>query len=302
MTETAVAERPLAEQAVDYAPPTEALQQPRRSPLRRLRLRPVLGFLLAWAILVGVWEAAAATGVIHPAILPPPSTFLPTLFGGTLSTGVGPDQVKYSTAIVDTLLRVLAGFTLGLVAALLVGTLLAALTPVRVVLAPMVQTIAPVAPVAWVPVALALLGTGGGAAIFVVFMGMFATMSLATMAALTEVPTELVKAARSLGTRGWRLWTRVILPAAAPALATAARLSFFAAWMAVLAGEMAGIHSGLGAVIILGQQQFQMDIVMVGVVTIGVLGFGIDRLLLLLRRRLLWWEGRGRGSAGTEHA
>jgi len=56
---------------------------------------------------------------------------------------------------------------------------------------------------------------------------------------------------------------------------------------------MAGINSGLGSLVILGQQEFQMKLVMAGLVTIGFLGFGFDRALLLLKQRLLWWEARG---------
>jgi NitT/TauT family transport system permease protein len=278
--------------AAAASPQAEALARPRR----RLHARATapLGFLLAWAILVGVWELGAVTGFLNRAILPPPSEFVPYLVNGPGSAGIGPAQVSYGDAIVDTLLRVTAGFVLGVGAAILVGVLLAATPAVRLVGLPIVQTIAPIAPVAWIPLAIALVGIGDGAAIFVVFMGIFATMCLATLAAVTAVPEELVKGARSLGTRGWRLWLRVVLPAAAPSLATGVRLSFFVAWMSVLAGEMAGISSGLGALVIFGQQQFNMELVMVGLVTIGVLGFAIDRLLLVLRRRVLWWESRGR--------
>jgi ABC-type nitrate/sulfonate/bicarbonate transport system permease component len=63
--------------------------------------------------------------------------------------------------------------------------------------------------------------------------------------------------------------------------------------MSVLAGEMAGINSGLGSLVILGQQEFQMKLVMAGLVTIGFLGFAFDRVLLLVRARLVWWEARG---------
>jgi NitT/TauT family transport system permease protein len=287
----------LAEQrAADYrapAPPSQA---------RALRPRPrataAAGFLAAWAILVGAWELGAVTGVLNPAILPPPSEFLPYLAGGPGAAGIGSQQVSYGAAVLDTLIRVTVGFILGVTAAAVVGAVLAGTRVARLIGLPIVQTIAPIAPVAWVPLAIALVGTGDGAAVFVVFMAIFATMCVATVAALEAVPPELVKGARTLGTRGWRLWGRVIVPAAAPALATAVRLSFFTAWMAVLAGEMAGINSGLGALVILGQQQFNMSLVMAGLVTIGVLGFAMDRLLLVLRRRFLWWERRGRASEG----
>ena len=164
---------------------------------------------------------------------------------------------------------------------------------------PIVQTIAPVAPVAWVPVAIALVGTGDQSAIFVVFMGVFAVMTLATAAVIASVPDELVKTAKSLGAKGNRLWLWVVFPAAAPSLLTILRVNFFAAWMAVLAGEMAGINSGLGALIILGQQQFNMKLVMAGIITIGIIGFAIDRLMLILQQRLLWWEARGRATTGV---
>ena len=70
---------------------------------------------------------------------------------------------------------------------------------------------------------------------------------------------------------------------------TSLRMAFFGAWMAVLAGEMAGINSGLGYMIIMAQQMYNMPLVMVGVMTIGVVGFVVDRLMLLLGRRLTGW-------------
>ncbi len=128
-------------------------------------------------------------------------------------------------------------------------------------------------------------------------MGIVAVMTLATAAAISSVPEELLKTARSLGLSGIRLWLWVVFPAVSPSLLTIIRVNFFAAWMAVLAGEMAGINSGLGALIILGQQQFNMKLVMAGIITIGIIGFAIDRLMLFLQRRLLWWE-QGRLTGG----
>jgi ABC-type nitrate/sulfonate/bicarbonate transport system permease component len=261
---------------------------------------PSLSFLFGWAVLALVWELGAATGVLNRDILPPPSEVIPYFLQGPGSAGIGPQQVSYSEAIAKTLLRVTLGLGFGLLAALPLGTLIAVVPLLRQLLLPTIQTIAPIAPVAWVPVAIALMGTGDQSAIFVVFMGVFAVMTLATAAAIASIPNELLKTARSLGATGSRLWLWVILPAAAPNLLTIVRVNFFAAWMAVLAGEMAGINSGLGALIILGQQQFNMKLVMVGVLTIGVVGFAIDRLMLLVQRQLLWWEARHQATTGGE--
>ncbi|MEM6520598.1 MAG: ABC transporter permease [Cyanobacteria bacterium P01_C01_bin.70] len=264
------------------------LHQRRAKPLQKVI--PVLSFLASWAVLAILWELGAATGMLNADILPPPSEVIPYFLQGPGSAGIGPQQVSYGEAVVSTLLRVSTGLVLGIAAAVPLGTLLAVVPWGRQFVMPLVQTIAPVAPVAWVPVAIALVGTGDSAAIFVVFMGVFAVMTLATAAAIGNVPKELIKTAKSLGARRLFLWSKVVLPSAAPSLITIVRVNFFAAWMAVLAGEMAGINSGLGALIVLGQQQFNMKLVMVGVITIGLLGFVIDRLLLLLQRRLLWWN------------
>ena len=260
---------------------------------RRRGWRSIGGLVAAWLLLGGVWELGARIGFLNPAILPPPSQFLPYLLETSGSVGLGINKVSYASSLLETILRVSAGFGLGVGVGLAAGMLLAALPWARVVGVPVAQILAPIAPIAWIPLAIVLFGTGDGAAVFVVFMGIAASMTLATVAAVAGVPAEYIKSARSLGSRGWRLWLRVILPASAPSIATAMRLSFFAAWMSVLAGEMAGINSGLGSLVILGQQEFQMKLVMAGLVTIGFLGFGFDRVLLLIRERLLWWEARG---------
>jgi len=260
---------------------------------RRPRWRSLGGLVVAWLLLGGAWELGARIGFLNPAILPPPSQFIPYLLETSGSVGLGVNKVGYASSLVETVLRVSAGFGLGVGIGLVAGMLLAALPWARVIGVPVAQILAPIAPIAWIPLAIVLFGTGDGAAVFVVFMGIAASMTLATVAAVAGVPAEYIKSARSLGSRGWRLWLRVILPASAPSIATAMRLSFFAAWMSVLAGEMAGINSGLGSLVILGQQEFQMKLVMAGLVTIGFLGFGFDRVLLLLRERLLWWEARG---------
>src|SRR5260370_40280119 len=185
-------------------------------------------------------------------------------------------------------MRVTACFRLALAASLLGAILICAVRPFRLALLPLARTIAPIAPVAWIPLAITVVGLGSGSAIFVVFMGVVGSATVAAVAAFDAVPDEYRKGARLLGARGASYWLRVIVPAAAPGLVTTMRMSFFGGWMAVLAGEMAGINSGLGALIILGQQQFNMKLVMSGIVVIGFLRFVIDPLLAVPRTPPLW--------------
>lgn len=247
-------------------------------------------FGLAWLLLLGLWEAGAATGLLNPQILPPPSQTVPFLLEGSASVGFGVQRTSLAQSTLLTLSRIGAGLSLGVTAAFLCAALIFEFLPARRIVMPIVQTLAPVSPVAWIPFAIAVVGIGAPAAVFVVFMAIFGSVVISAVAALDAVPREYLKVAATLGTPRLRVWRRVLIPGAAPAIMTTLRMSLFGAWMAVLAGEMAGINSGLGYLITMGQQMFNMRLVMVGILTIGVIGFLMDRAVLLLQRRLIWWE------------
>lgn len=284
---------PPGEAAPEAAPPSPPLRTVTAPPLfQRLarRLSTPLSFLFAWAVLLGLWELGAAAGWFSARILPPPSQTIPFLLAGEATAGFGTQRTGLLEAIGVTLLRIAAGLVLGLVAAISVAFLILQVRLLRTLVLPIVQSIAPISPVAWVPFAIAIIGIGDPAAIFVVFMAIFGSMCCAAVAAFDSVPQEYRKVARSLGAGTAEMWRTVLLPAAAPSLMTMVRMSFFAAWMAVLAGEMAGINSGLGYLIIMGQQMYNMKLVMVGIIAIGVVGFALDRLLLIAQRRIVWWE------------
>ena len=251
-------------------------------------------FVFAWLLLGAIWELGAAQGWLNKRVLPPPSALLPYLATGNLAAGLGEGQMTLGGAVIDTMLRVSAGFLIGLFCALVSAVLIVTARPARLLFFPIVQTIASIAPVAWIPLAISAAGIGSGAAVLIVVLTIFGSVTASAVAAFDAVPLEYIKVGRLLGAERTQLLWRVVLPAAAPNLMTVARMSFFGAWMAVLAGEMAGINSGLGALIMFGQQQFNMRLVMIGIVTIGLLGFLVDRLLLAFQKRLLWWENRTR--------
>lgn len=259
----------------------------------RWLVRPSLAGLfwgtLSWTALIAVWEFAAAQGWVNPALFPPPSRFVPYFFEGGATVGIGPDATSITDAVVASFLRVGLGLACGLGIAFAFGVAVSAWRPARLAILPIVRVLAPVAPIAWIPLGLSLFGIGNGTAIFIVTLGVVFLLTIATIAAIDAVDADLVRTARSLGAHGRQLWTRVVLPAAAPQILTMVRLNFFAAWMAVLAAEMVGLRSGLGAVIIIGREQFDADLILIGIVVIGICGFLADSLLLLAQRRLLWW-------------
>jgi NitT/TauT family transport system permease protein len=248
-----------------------------------------LWFLTAWALLVLAWELGVYAGWLNPRILPPPSQTIPYALSGTASVGFGTQQTGLIAATTVTLMRVVAGMLGGLVCSLSLSVWVVENRIARRLILPLIQTLAPVSPVAWIPFTIAVIGIGGSAAIFVVFMAVVGSMTLSLVAAIDNIPAEYMKIARNLGTSRFRLWWNIRLPAISASAVTAIRMCFFGAWMAVLAGEMAGINSGLGYMIIIAQQLYNMPLVMIGIMTIGVVGFAADRLLLQLGQKLLKW-------------
>ena len=241
-------------------------------------------FGLAWALLLLGWEAGSWVGWLNPQILPPPSETLPFALSGQVQVGFGQQRIGLADAVVVTLLRVGLGMALGILASLIIAILVTELSFLRKIMLPIVQSLAPIAPVAWIPFTIVVIGIGGPAAIFIVFMAVTSSLSLSLISALDHTPQEFITIAHNLRTPPFRMWWQIRLPAIfAPAI-TSTRMAFFGAWMAVLADEMAGINSGLGYMIVMAQQMYNMKIVMIGIITIGLVGFVVDRLLLLLSR------------------
>jgi ABC-type nitrate/sulfonate/bicarbonate transport system permease component len=248
-----------------------------------------LWFCLAWLLIILFWELGSWMEWFNPQILPPPSETIPYAFSGNITIGFGQQKTGLLESTAVTLGRVGIGMLIGLLVSSCLAIVVIEQPVLRRLILPIVQSLAPIAPVAWIPFTIVVIGIGGPAAVFIVFMAVLGTMTLSLIAALDGIPAEYLKIAHNLGTSRIRMWWYVRLPAIIPGTMTAIRMSFFGAWMAVLAGEMAGLNSGLGYMIIMAQQMYNMKLVMIGILAIGFIGFAIDRLLLLINARLLRW-------------
>ena len=119
--------------------------------------------------------------------------------------------------------------------------------------------LAPVSPVAWLPVAIFLFGIGNGPAIFMVFIALFFTMTLATITQIDSVNRNYIDVARTMGASKRQIYTRVILPAILPGLLVVLRLNLFGAWMVVLVAEATGVGYGLGQIISMARNTFNPE-------------------------------------------
>ena len=253
-------------------------------------------WMLSIGLFIGLWELLTALGWVNTLILPPPHQFLAEIANQKqfLAPQVGVERTGANfvalTAIVATLKRVLSGLILGFIAALIFGCLATYFKIFGKLTLPVVTLLAPIAPVAWIPLAILLFGIGDGAAVFVVFIGIFFILSLATVSSINKVDQIYINTARVLGASRLQLMRHIIIPAIIPDLFVILRMNLFAAWMAVLAAEMVGVNTGLGAIVMVGRQMFNAKLMFLGMAIIGVVGYLLDVGFAQIQKRVLWWK------------
>lgn len=254
-------------------------------------LLPLICGFVSCTVFVGVWEIIGANPANPIAqVLPPPSKFLPVLLESDFKIGLGSQSASIYQSVTITLIRVMSGMTVAFVGSIICGLLISLSKWSELFILPILGLIAPIAPIAWVPLALVVFGVSNLTAVFIVFMGVFFTLTIATVAEIKRIPDNLLITAENLGGGNFSRWKFVIIPAVLPGVFTLLRLNFIAAWMAVLAAEMTGLRDGLGTVVMTGRNLFNSNLILLGICIIGITGFAVDRFLLLVQKKFFWWK------------
>lgn len=247
--------------------------------------------VISIAVIVTVWELAGNLGDFAvTTVLPPPSQFLSMVIESNFRIGLGSQSSTLDQAILSTFGRVFSGMAIAFVAALITGAIISLSRFATWSLSPVLHVLAPIAPIAWIPMAIVIFGIGNVTAIFIVFMGVYFILTIGTLAEIRRMPEEYLTLASNLGANRWQRWIYVVLPSILPGVFTLLRTNFIAAWMAVLVAEMVGLRDGLGAIIMMGRNLFNNELIMFGMLVIGVSGFFVDRILALIGKRILWWR------------
>jgi NitT/TauT family transport system permease protein len=228
--------------------------------------------LAGLALLVGVWACISRFGPWPAYLLPGPAEVVRAL-GHSFANG----EMVY--AIGRSLYRLFAGYALSAAAGITLGVMLARVGWLRAAVGPLVVGLQALPSICWLPLALLWFGLSEKAILFVVVMGSLLSITIATEGAVRAVPTLFIRAARTMGARRLRLYTRVILPAALPGIVTGLKLGWTFAWRSLMAGELLYVAGGLGQLLTLGRELGDMARVMSVMVVIVALGLGFERLL-----------------------
>jgi len=193
-------------------------------------------------------------------------------------------------AISTSLLRLFFGFGIALPLGVMLGLSLSRNHWVRLLLGPLVVGFQALPSICWLPLAILWFGLNERAIIFVVVMGSVFSITAATYDGTKLISPLLMRAATNMGVRGWKMFWRVVLPAALPAILSGTRQGWSFAWRSLLAGELLTAGHGLGNLLNQGRDLTDMALVMAVMVVIIMLGLAVDLLVLtnfelVVRRR-----------------
>ncbi|WP_321940547.1 ABC transporter permease [Burkholderia cepacia] len=251
---------------------------------RRLRAPDWRGFVLP-LVAFALWWAIASAHLVNSGLLVGPADVLRTAWVQATSGALG-------RALSASLAREACGFAIGAAGGLLLGTALGLSCLVARMVGPSFDTFKQISLFAWIPLISVWFGLGDVAK--VVFLSLAALLPVAahTCDGIHAVPRAYVDVARALRYSRFQLVRHVILPAALPSIFTGLYLGLIYSWLATLGAEyllVAG--SGIGNTLIDGSEQFRMDLVLFGIIVVGVTGWALNAIARAIERKVLARRG-----------
>lgn len=234
-------------------------------------------------LLLAVWALAARSGLFSEQILISPWQVAQTAVDLTRS-----GELVHHLSI--SLGRLLGGFAIGAVSGALFGAVLARIPLVEAFFGPLFQLLRQLPSIALIPMFILLFGIGETFKLVIVLKATFFVVALASYDAVRQLPPAWLEVAGLYRLPSLTQLRRLLLPATLPAILTGARIALGRSWMVLVGAELLAAESGLGQMMELARQLFQLDVVMVGVVVTGVVGFALDRGCRLLERTFVRWQ------------
>lgn len=231
---------------------------------------------------LGLWWLLS---VLNPTTLPGPWQVL-LKFGSLLGDGTLEADIGAS------LTRVVIGFALGSGIAIPLGFLMGWYAPVRAIVEPWTQFFRMIPPLAVIPLAIVLMGIGEVPKIFVITLASFLVSIVATFQGVLNVDRTLINAGRVLGASDMTIFRRIAVPASTPYILVGLRQGLGASWATLVAAELIAAQQGLGYRMQQAEVYYDLPTIFVGLITIGIFGLVMDRIILWADRHFTSWQER----------
>lgn len=242
---------------------------------------PILLTLL-WALAVRLqWQLPLG---IDMRFVPSPLAVLDRIVDLAVGSGAEATSGTLWRHIAASSLRVANGFVIAALLAVPLGLLMGRISFVNRLFDSSVSLLRPIPVTAWAPLSLLLIGFGDRSTIFLIVIAAFFPILVNTIAGASNVSPRLLEAAAMLGTPTWKTFFTVVLPSSMHSITSGLRVGLGLAWVVLVVGETVGIRTGLGALITAARDMSRTDIIVAGMIVIGLAGLVSDRLLTLVLR------------------
>ncbi len=251
-----------------------------------LKLLPPLSILT----FIGVWEFVVAAGIVPSTMLAAPSQVL-KLFIVKL-TDPNPDGAVLSAHVWMSAKEAVTAYLLAFVMGVPLGLFMGWYSLVRGLARPIFEMIRPIPPIAWIPLCIFWFGIGIWGKIFIIWIAGIVPFTINSWAGVNMTNPTLIQMARTYGATDWQIFTRICVPSAMPMIFGALQISLAYCWTNLVGAELLAADQGLGYLISMGRRLALPEMVILGMVTVGLggalIGFAIDiverRLMAGLRR------------------
>jgi taurine transport system permease protein len=240
--------------------------------------------------IAALWWIVTGLNWVPPLFLPSPravwSAFVDA-WSGRIQGGL-----PLSEHLLWSAIRVFGAFLLASLTAVPVGILMGVSRVARGLLDPPLEFYRPLPPLAYLPLVVIWFGIDETAKLIVIYLACFAPIAMAARAGVRSATAEQVNAAYSLGASFSQLVRHVVLPAALPEILTGLRIAIGFGWTTLVAAEMVAATAGLGQMVLNASSFLRTDVVVMGIVLIGLIAWTFDLGMRALERRLVPWRGK----------
>ncbi|THU01061.1 ABC transporter permease subunit [Lampropedia puyangensis] len=246
--------------------------------------------LLTIVALVALWWLATQRAWVPTLFLPAPAAVKDAFIAAWSG------QIQGGQPLLEHLqwsaIRVFGAFFAALVTAVPIGIAMGVSRVARGVFDPPLEFYRPLPPLAYLPLIVIWFGIDETSKILLIYLACFAPIALAAKAGVRSASVEQINAALSLGASRWQLIWHVIIPAALPDILVGLRIAIGFGWTTLVAAEMVAATVGIGQLVLNASNFLRTDMVVMGILVIGLVAWSFDLLMRWLEHRLVPWQGK----------
>ena len=239
-------------------------------------------------IFFGLWQFVADQGIVDSRTLPSPAKIYETFLAKL--TKKAPDGNLLSANILASLQVSLFGFFSAVIIGVPLGLLMGWYKILDKTLTPIFEIIRPIPPIAWIPIVVVWMGVGLSAKVLIIFFSAFVPCVINSYTGIQLTNKTFINVSQSFGASNFTTFIKVGIPSSLPMVMTGIKIALGNSWSTLVAAEMLAASAGLGFMIQMGRQFARADVVVLGMVLIGVLGAILSFLFSSLEKYLLRWK------------